>query len=79
MTLNESYVVLKQLTISRHSNGQTFLESAVLAAIPIEPNDKALAVTKTTVFNLLLNAPSEETLRKQQRKITLTQLMEVTY
>jgi hypothetical protein len=50
------------LTVAGHSDSEAFLESAVLTPVSIEPDHHALPVPQTPVLDLLLDAPSEETL-----------------
>lgn len=51
------------LTISAHSHGDTFFQSAILAPVPVDPQDGALLIFGTrSVLDFLLDAASEETL-----------------
>lgn len=51
------------LTVSAHADSDALLQSAVLAAIPVDSQDGTLLVLGTRpVLNLLLDAASEETL-----------------
>lgn len=51
-----------KLTIPGHSHGQALLKSTVLAPVPVQSNNHTLAVSKTSILYLLLNAAPEETL-----------------
>lgn len=51
------------LTVSGHPHQQAFLEAALLAAVPIDSHDGAALVLKALlILDVLLDAPSEETL-----------------
>ena len=52
-----------QLTVPRHADGEALLETAELAAIPVQSDHHAFAVPQTSVLDLLLNAAPKETLR----------------
>lgn len=61
--------VKRRLTISAHAHGNAFLQSAVLAAVAIYPQDAALLVLRAgAVLDLLLDRASEESLRKDKWK-----------
>lgn len=54
------------LTVSGHPHHQTLLEAALLAAVPVNPHDGATLVLKALlVLDVLLDAPSEESLHTQ--------------
>ena len=50
------------LTVAAHANGEALFEPTELATVPVQPDHETLTVTEATVLNLLLDAPSEETL-----------------
>lgn len=54
------------LTVSGHSQSQTLLQAAVLAAVAVGSVDEAVPLTGTGVGRVVLLAPSEETLIKKQ-------------
>jgi len=54
------------LTIAAHASGEAFLEAAILAAIAVQPNDQALSVPQTAVFDLFLDAATKETLTERK-------------
>lgn len=57
------------LTISRHANGDAFLQAAVLAAVPVDPQDGALLVLGAgAILDLLLDAAAEESLEDTKRR-----------
>lgn len=58
--------VIKVLTVSGHAHGQTLLEATVLAAVPVHSHDQTVLVRHThLVADVLLDAASEETLRRE--------------
>lgn len=58
-----------KLTITAHADGDALLETTVLAAIPVDPEDAALLVLGARpILYLLLDAPSEEALRRRITK-----------
>lgn len=60
------YVVTwrNRLTIATHPDSDALLETAILAAVPVDTQDAALLILSAgPVLDLLLNAASEETLR----------------
>lgn len=57
------------LTISRHANGDAFLQATVLAPVPVDPQDGALLVLGAgAVLDLLLDAAAEESLQDTKRE-----------
>lgn len=50
------------LTVSGHADGQALLESAILASVSVQTDYEAFPISKTSVLDLLLNAPPEEPL-----------------
>jgi len=55
------------LTVSAHADSNALLQSAVLAAIPVDSQDGTLLVFGARpVLDLLLDAASEETLRRSR-------------
>jgi len=53
------------LTVSRHSGSDTFLESAVLATVPVDPQDATLLVLGArAVLDLLLDRATKESLKR---------------
>lgn len=55
----------KRLTISRHSNRQAFLESAVLTSVSVVPHDQALLVSwALPILDFLLDRATEESLQQ---------------
>lgn len=66
-------VVFFQLTISAHADGYALLEAAILAAIPVDPEDGTLLILGARpVLYLLLDASSEETLRARTTAVRLS-------
>jgi len=64
IAFNKVLLYLAFLTISGHANRDTFLESAVLASVPVYPHDVTLLVLEAwSILNLLLYAAPEETLK----------------
>ena len=55
------------LTIAGHADGEAFLETTVLTPVPVQPDHKTLPVSQAAVLDLLLDAPSEETLKTEAR------------
>jgi hypothetical protein len=55
------------LTVAGHADGEAFLEPAVLTPVPVQPDHKTLPVSQAAVLDLLLDAPSEETLQREAR------------
>lgn len=54
------------LTVAGHPHHQTLFEAALLAAVPVDPHYGAAFVLKALlVLDVLLDAPSEETLHTQ--------------
>lgn len=52
------------LTITTHSDSDALLETAILAAVPVDTQDAALLILGAgPILNLLLNAAPEESLR----------------
>jgi hypothetical protein len=52
------------LTVATHPGGDAFLEAAVLAPVPVDPEDAALLVLGArTVLDLLLDGAPEEALK----------------
>ena len=52
------------LTISAHSHSEALLQTAVLAAVTVDPEDRAaLVLGARLVLNLLLNRTTEEALQ----------------
>lgn len=57
-------MIKSELTISTHAYSDALLEPAVLAAVPVDPQDAALLVLGAgSVLDLLLDAAPEESLR----------------
>lgn len=55
---------ITKLTITTHPDSDALLESAILAAVPVDPQDAALLILRArSVLDLLLNAAPEESLR----------------
>lgn len=55
---------MDKLTVSAHAYSDAFLKSAILAPVPVDPQDGALLIFGARpVLDLLLDASSEETLR----------------
>lgn len=53
------------LTVSAHTNGDTFFQSTILAPVSVDSQDRALLILGTwSVLNFLLDTASEETLRR---------------
>lgn len=53
-----------KLTISTHPDGDALLQSTILAAVPVDPQNRALLILcARPVLDLLLDAASEEALR----------------
>lgn len=51
------------LTISRHANGETLLEAALLAAVAVDAHDGAVLVLQAPlVLDILLDAPAKKAL-----------------
>lgn len=62
------FSVSQSLTISGHAHGETLLEAAVLAPVPVHAHDETLLILHAhLVVDVLLNAASEETLQKEER------------
>lgn len=51
------------LTVSTHSNSQTFFKSTILASISVQSDYQAFAVSQTTVFDLFLDASTKKSLK----------------
>ena len=63
---------LSVLTISAHACRHALLESTVLTSVPVYPLDGALLVFSTgSIVDLLLDGPSEETLKIESVLIML--------
>lgn len=61
-----------ELTITRHANRQTLLESALLTPIAVNPhNSTGFVLQALFVLDVLLDAPTEEPLPKVKRKTLL--------
>lgn len=57
-------IELKTLTVSTHADGDALLQAAILAAVPVDPQNRALLVLGARpVLDLLLDAAPEEALR----------------
>lgn len=55
---------VKRLTIATHPDSDTLLETAILAAVPVDAQDAALLILGAgPVLDLLLNTAPEESLR----------------
>lgn len=64
-----NYTFTVTLTISTHSNGDALFQSTVLAAISVYAEDRTLLVLSTRpVLNFLLDAATEESLRRKERE-----------
>jgi len=60
-------------TVSRHPNGNAFLEAAILTTVPVDAEDAALLVFSAgAILDLLLNGAAKESLRerKQEKQTT---------
>ena len=58
-----------ELTISTHSDGHALLEPAILAAVPVDAQDRAVLVLRAwLVLNLLLDRTAEKALRNKQEQ-----------
>ena len=56
------------LTVPTQSSCDAFLESAILAAVAIDPEDAALLVLGArTILDLLLNGAAEKSLKKNEK------------
>lgn len=73
---NLKFFIWILLTISAHSNGDAFLQPAVLASIPVDAQNGTLLVLGAgSILDLLLDAASEETLR---RTVSLNTIVTIT-
>jgi hypothetical protein len=63
---------LRLLTVAGHSHGETFLEAAVLTAVPVQPDDQTLPVPQAAILYLLLDAAPEEALQHNTLLLTPT-------
>lgn len=65
------YVFGLSHTISGHAHRQTFLETALLAAISVHPHDRAALILEALfVLDVLLYASSEKTLGTHNNPLT---------
>lgn len=56
---------MMKLTISAHAHSDAFLQTTVLASVAINPQNRTLLIFRAwPVLNFLLDASSEETLRR---------------
>lgn len=54
------------LTVSRHADGEAFLETAVLASVAVHPHDQTVLVLHAhLVVDVLLDAAAEKTLAQK--------------
>lgn len=56
------------LTVSGHSEGETFLQAAVLASVAVCSVDEAVPLAGAGVGRIVLLTPSEETLFTRQQR-----------
>lgn len=53
-----------RLTITTHADSDALFETAILTAIPVDPEDAALLILGARpILNFLLDAPAEKALR----------------
>ena len=66
VSVSKSQIRIWILTISTHTDSQTFFESTILASITIQPDDQTFPVSQTAIFNLFLNTASKEPLKEEE-------------
>lgn len=70
LVLAERNILSMQLTITRHANRQTLLETALLTPIAVDPhNSTGFILQALFVLDVLLDAPTEEPLPKMKGKM----------
>lgn len=61
------FVFCVRLTVSGHAHSQTFLQTAVLAAVSARSVDQTVFLARTGVGGVTLLTASEETLRQEEQ------------
>lgn len=75
LLLAEENILSMELTITRHANRQTLLESALLTPIAIDPHNCTRFVLQALfVLDILLDAPTKEALPKGKKKRHIFQI-----